>query len=241
MRRRDLFAGLAAAGAGAAAGPQRESGTLYIPPVQRVEDLDLLHDTMEEYPFVELVTVTPALRITHLPVWLDRKAGEYGTLYGHIARQNPQSAAIESRSPAVMVFRGPHAYISPSWYGNPKSVPTWNFAAVHVSGKPEPVTEERALYDLLATLIARSEGGYGGGEYDFSQLPRSYIGSMMKGIAGFRLRIEAIEGKFKLGQERSEADREGVVRHLKAAAGERTVADFTAAFYRRKPSAAGRR
>src|SRR5262249_30710383 len=193
MKRRDLIAGIAAAAAGSAAGQPAESGTLYIPSAHRVEDLALLHDTMEEFPFVEVVTSTPSLRITHLPVWLDRKAEPYGTLYGHLARQNPQSAAIDGRTPAVIVFRGPHSYISPTWYGNPKSVPTWNFAAVHVTGKPERVTEENALYDLLATLIARSEGRYGAGGYDFSALPRSYTSGLMQGIVGFRMPIESLE------------------------------------------------
>ena len=230
-----MLVGLAA-GAAAAAGQQNEKETLYIPKAHRVEDLALLHDTMDEFPFVELITTVPTLRITHVPVWLDRKAGTNGTVYGHIARHNPQSAAVESGNAAVMVFRGPHAYISPSWLEkeNTKTVPTWNFAAVHVSGKLEPVTDEAALYGLLSTLIARSEGKYAGGEYDFSKVPRSYVSTLMRGLIGFRLRVESLEGKFKLGQERSEADRNGIVRHLKANPPERSVGDFTAAFYQRQ-------
>lgn len=233
MKRRDLLAAIAAAAAATGAEQQGEPGTLYIPSAHRVEDLALLHDTMEEYPFVEIVTSTPALRITHLPVWLDRRAGAYGTLYGHIARHNPQSAVLDGHHSAVIVFRGPDAYISPSWYDNPKSVPTWNFAVVHASGKPQPITEEGALHDLLATLIARSEGKYGEGRYDFNALPRSYTSSLMQGIVGFRMPVDLLEGKFKLGQERSESDRNITVQRLRSARTDRSVAAFTASFYQR--------
>lgn len=113
-------------------------------------------------------------------------------------------------------------------------MPTWNFATVHANGKPEPITEEAALYNLLSTLITRSEGKYGGGEYDFSKIPRSFTNGLMKGILGFRMPIGTIEGKFKLGQERSEGDRNGIVRHLQTAASERKMADFTASFYGRQ-------
>jgi transcriptional regulator len=232
MKRRNLLTGLAAAIAAEAA-QQSEQETLYIPKAHRVQDLAVLHDTIDEFPFVELVTTTPALRITHLPVWLDRKDGAYGALYGHVARHNPQSAAIEGRNAAVIVFRGPDAYISPSWYENSKAVPTWNFAAVHVTGKLEPVTDETALYDLLSTLVARSERTYGSG-WDLSKVPRSHVATLMKNITGFRLRIELVEGKFKLGQERSELERDSILRHLEAAAPERSMADFTAAFYERQ-------
>jgi len=229
MRRRDLCAGLAAAGAG----PEDERGTLYIPQAHREADLTLLHQTMEEFPFAELVTAAPSLRITHLPVWLDRKAGAMGSLYGHIARSNPQSAAIEGGETAVIVFRGPHAYISPSWYENPATVPTWNYAAVHATGRLDAVSGEGQLYELLSRLVAKSEGKYSSREYDFSKLPRSKTSPLMKGITGFRMRIDSLEGKFKLGQERSGGDRERIVRNLKTAPRERAIAEFTEAYYRR--------
>jgi transcriptional regulator len=230
-KRRDLLSGLAAAAAARPAAGQQASETIYVPAAHRVEDLALLHQTMEEYPFVELVTAAPSLRITHLPVWLDRRAGPYGTLFGHIARNNPQSEAIQAGGAAVVVFRGPHAYISPSWYENPKSVPTWNFAAIHASGNLRAVTDEAALYDLLSELIKRFETKYAG-SYDFSAIPRSFVTGMMKGISGFGLRIEKVEGKFKLGQERSQQDRDSIVRRLESARTERDIAGFTKSFYR---------
>jgi len=234
MKRRDLITGFAGAVAGTAA-PDAGVGmeTLYIPDAHRVEDLKLLQDTMDDYPFADLVTTSPALRITHIPVWLDRGAGKFGTLYGHVAKHNPQSSAFDERNTAVIVFHGPHAYISPSWYENPKSVPTWNFSTVHVSGKPQPVTDESQLRALLATLIVRSEGKYSKGNYNFEELPKSYTSSLMQGIVGFRMPIENLEGKFKLGQERSEKDKGSIVAHLKTMPGEQAVGEYTARMYER--------
>lgn len=233
MNRREMIAGMSAAAA-ASASPAPEGETLYIPQAHRVEDLALLHDTMDEFPFVDLITTAPALRITHIPVWLDRKEGKYGTLFGHVAKNNPQAAALDGRNTAVLVFHGPHAYISAGWYENSRSVPTWNFATVHATGKPQPVTEEGPFYKLLATLIQRSEDKYAKSGYQFEALPRSYVNGMTQGIVGFRLPIELLEGKFKLGQERSDKDRGSIVSHLKTEPAEPSIADFTARFYERR-------
>ena len=162
------------------------------------------------------------------PVWLDRSAGKFGTLYGHVAKHNPQSQVFDSRNSAVIVFHGPHAYISPSWYENSKSVPTWNFSTVHAAGKPQPITDESELHKLLGTLITRSESHYSKSNYNFDELPRSYTSSLMQGIVGFRMPIDNLEGKFKLGQERSEKDKASVVTHLDPA-----MAGYTAKIYQR--------
>lgn len=235
MKRRELLAGMACAASAAQGGDVKpEAETLYIPQAHRVEDLALLHETMDEFPFVDLVTTSPTLRITHIPVWLDRSTGPYGVLYGHVAKHNPQAAALDGRNHAVLVFHGPHAYISAGWYENATSVPTWNFAAVHATGKPQPITDEEPLHALLATLIERSENKYAKTSYDFNALPKSYASSMMQNIVGFRMPIDLLEGKYKLGQERSEKDRASIVSHLRSPSGERSIGDFTTAFYRRQ-------
>jgi len=242
VKRRDLVAGLAIGPMGAAGGQQRhERESLYIPAHHRVEDRRLLHDFMDEFPFVELVTSSPEIRVTHIPVLLDRSAGKYGTLHGHIARQNPQGAAFDGRQPAVIVFRGPHSYISPTWYAKSEVVPTWNFAAVHASGKLKPVTDKEALYHLVLKLVQRFEN-HEGPRYDLGKLPDSYKFGMLAGIIGFEMEIERLEGKFKLGQERSEADREGILRNLRSAKPERSLHDLTASYYERikTPDKSGR-
>ena len=91
---------------------ESRAASLYIPPVHRVEDRRILHDFMEEFPFADLVTANP-IRITHLPVGIDRSAGDSGTIFGHIARQNEQILAFDGEQEAVIVFHGPHRYISP--------------------------------------------------------------------------------------------------------------------------------
>jgi transcriptional regulator len=239
MNRRQLLTGVLAAPLAVGLDLEAQEGTapdpsLYIPKAHLVEDRAFLHDFMDEYAFVDLVTTTPTLRITHIPTFLDRAAGRFGTVFGHISAQNPQRAALDGLHQAVIVFRGPHGYISPTWYGKKDVVPTWNFAVVHVSGRPKPIEGPEATRALLARLIRKFETK-SGTIYDFDSLPADYVAGMMKGIAPFSMEIEGIEGKFKLGQERQAADREGVVQHLQTAKPhERTLRELTEAFYARR-------
>jgi transcriptional regulator len=232
-----LIAGPGMLAPGAAA---QESATpdpsLYIPKAHLVEDLKFLHDFIDEFPFVELVTPQPTLRITHIPAVLDRTAGRYGTILAHISAQNPQRATFDGTHTAVIVFRGPHGYISPSWYAKQDVVPTWNFSVVHASGRPKAVTDPAQARALLARLIRKFENAVGSSSYDFSKLPDSYVTGLMRGIAPFEMAIDALEGKFKLGQERSEGDRQGVLAHLQNGPyRERSLHDVTEAFYRTPP------
>ena len=113
-------------------------------------------------------------------------------------------------------------------------VPTWNFAVVHASGKLKPIDDKKELHDLLAKLIHKFEGPQNSA-YDFAKLPDSYTYSLMEGIIGFEMEIEVLEGKFKLGQERTSADKQGVLKGLQSAKPERSIYDFTAAFYHDHP------
>jgi len=230
VKRRDFFGALGLAAVELEA--QETPGSLYIPKPHLVEDRKFLHDFMDEFSFVDLVTASPTIRITHIPSVLDRGAGKYGTIRGHVARNNPQSQVFDGKQTAVIVFRGPHSYISPTWYSKPEAVPTWNFGVVHATGRPRAITDPKAVHALLAGLIHKHEGS--GGAYDFSKLPDSYVYGMIGGVVGFELEIELLEGKFKLGQERSADDRAGILRGLAAAKPERSIHDFTAAFYERK-------
>lgn len=232
MNRRDLLAGLALAGTmGEAQQPLPE--TVYIPKVQRVEDRKFLHDFMDEFSFADLVTASPTIRITHIPTVLDRNAGPYGTIFGHVSKNNPQQQAFDGNAQAVIVFHGPESYISPTWYEKAEAVPTWNFAVAHASGRLKAITDPKALHELLANLIHKFEGRYPQSTYDFSKLPDNYVYPMIGGIVGFEMKIEEIEGKCKLGQDRSEADRQSIVKHLATAWKEPTMTEFTANFYER--------
>ena len=240
MNRRHLLAGLALAGVrgkGQTRAPEAASESLYIPKPQLVEDRRFLHDFMDEFAFVDLVTVSPSLRITHIPVWLDRTAGAYGTIHGHISRQNPQSGTFDGRQTGVLVFRGPHGYISPTWYAKTENaVPTWNFAVVHATGKLRPVEGHQELNELLSKLIAKFEA-YEGTSYNFAGIDERYKNGLMGGIIGFELEIELLEGKFKLGQDRSAADRQSLLKKMGEGKAPRTLREFTANFYERQNKA----
>jgi transcriptional regulator len=230
MNRRHLLLGLAAAGLDLNA-QEPQPGSLYIPKPHLVEDRKLLQDFMDEFAFADLVTASPGIRITHIPTVLKRTAASYGTLFGHISRQNPQNKCFDGRQSAVIVFRGPHSYISPTWYNKPESVPTWNFAVVHATGRLKPVADPKALHDLLAQLISKFEGP--GSSYDFAKLPASYTNGLMAGVIGFEMEIELLEGKFKLGQERSDTDKQAMLKNLQSAKPARSMYEFTDEFYKR--------
>ncbi len=229
MKRRDVMAGLAAAGFGSPTEPSGQE-SLYIPKPQRVEDRKMLHDFMDEFAFVELVTSCSGIRISHIPVLLDRGIGNYGTLYGHISRQNPQAEAFDGQHPAVIVFRGPHSYISPTWYATTEAVPTWNFAVVQATGKLKAIMDEKTLRDLLTRLIQKFE--HEKSDYNLGKLPDTFTRRMIAGIVGFEMEIQRLEGKFKLGQERSDADRKGILRGLRSAKQPRSLCDLTESVYK---------
>jgi transcriptional regulator len=230
MNRRQLLLGLAAAGLDLNA-QEPSPGSLYIPKPHLVEDRKFLQDFMDEFAFADLVTASPGIRITHIPTVLDRTAAPYGTIFGHISRQNLQSKCFDGQQSAVIVFRGPHSYISPTWYSKPEAVPTWNFAVVHASGRLKPIADPKALHDVLARLIAKFEGP--ASSYNFAKLPESYTNGLIGGIIGFEMQIELLEGKFKLGQERSDADKQAILKNLQSAKPARSIYEFTAEFYKR--------
>lgn len=239
MKRRDVLVGLAFGGLDVRAQtrPGSDAESLYIPKPQLVDDRRFLHDFMDEFAFVDLVTVEPTLRITHIPVFLDRTSGAYGTIHGHISRQNPQKATFDGSHTGVIVFHGPQGYISPTWYAKTGNVvPTWNFAVVHATGKLRPVDGKRELNELLAKLIAKFEK-YEGTGYDFSKVDDGYKYGLMGGIIGFEMEIELLEGKFKLGQDRSAEDRQSLLKKLGGARMPRSLRDITASFYERQSKA----
>jgi transcriptional regulator len=231
MKRRDLLAALALTSIEAEAQGPPPGESLYIPKPQLVKDRRFLHSFMDEFAFVDLVTVTRSLRITHIPVFLDREAGPYGTIHGHISRQNPQKETFDGRQTGVIVFHGPHGYISPTWYAKKGDVvPTWNFAVVHATGKLKPVDGQKNLNDLLTKLIAKFEKREGTG-YDFSKVDDTYKYGLMGGIIGFEMEIELLEGKFKLAQDRSPEDKQSLLTKLGSGKQQPSLRDFTAGFY----------
>jgi transcriptional regulator len=183
---------------------------MYIPDAFAVTDRDVLFDFIDRYSFATLVSVLDGEPFaTHLPLLLDRNNAR---LLGHVARANPHARAFDGNIPALAIFTGPHAYVSPALYVSTPAVPTWNYTAVHVVGCPAVVEDERRVDDLLACLIRKYESSR---EQPWSgEMPDDFRRKMVRGIIAFEMPMARVEGKFKLSQNRPEADRENVIRHL---------------------------
>jgi transcriptional regulator len=189
---------------------------MYIPPVFKVEDRAILDDFIERYSFAMLITNVDGVPFTsHLPMLLDRDGG---LLLGHLARANPHWHGFDGKRQGLVIFSGPHAYISPSWYVASPAVPTWNYAAVHVYGAPRVIDDQERLTDLLNRLINRYESGTDQPwKYD---LPADYRQKMERAVVGIEIPIARIEGKFKFGQNRSAEDRRSMMERLQAGGAE---------------------
>lgn len=212
--------------------------TIYIPERHSEKDRQLLHGFMEEYSFAMILTSAGGIRVTNVPTLLDRAESGWGRLWWHLAKSNPQNQAIEAGLESVVVFHGPHGYISPNWYSTANAVPTWNFAVVHAKGVPKRIDDDEAFAKSLARLVQTNESKYGGGtKWSYDKLPASYLKGMRNGIVAYEMVIESVEAKFKLGHERTEADRSGVLAGLEHAPKPRTLLELTKAYYGRLISA----
>ncbi len=190
---------------------------MYIPPLYREDDLATLHTLMQQYNFATMVTQQAGAPFaTHLPLTLETQAGPYGTLYGHVSRANAQWRDFETAAETLVIFQGPHSYVSPSWYEVELSVPTWNYAAVHAYGTPQLITDHETCYNVLDKLVRLHEAPFAR-PWQF-QLPDDYVQKMMRGIVVFGMRITRLEGKFKLSQNRSQTDQEQVALMLQQSA-----------------------
>lgn len=185
---------------------------MYAPDAFRVEERSVLLAFIEAHPFATLVTPAgDGLQVSHVPLDLVREAEVL--LRGHLARENPHVAALAAGRESLAIFHGPHAYVSPGWYAKGPAVPTWNYAVVHAHGVPVVRDEAQRKRAHLDRLIAHYESGRET-PWSADRLPESFRRGLERGIVAFELSIERLEGKFKLGQNRSEADRAGTVEGL---------------------------
>jgi transcriptional regulator len=192
---------------------------MYVPRAFAESDLAELHASMRAHPFATLVSAAGGAPFaSHLPLLLDEASGGLGTLLGHVARPNPHAAAFDDRTPALAIFHGPHAYVSPRWYAGGPNVPTWNYVAVHASGVGALVEEAERVKALLADLVRVYENA-GGTAWSFESLPDDYVAGMQRGIVAFEIPIERLEGKAKLSQNRDAVD-QGRTREALAATGD---------------------
>jgi len=192
---------------------------MYVPPAFREDDPSALHAVIREARLANFVTATAeGLHATPLPLFLVPDEGPHGTLYGHLARANPQwkQAPIGA---ALAIFGGPDAYVTPSWYATKrehgKVVPTWNYVAVHAHGPAEFFEDEARLLDAVTRLTGLHEGARPE-PWAVTDAPEAFVRAQLRGIVGLRMPIERIEGKRKMSQNRSAEDRAGVAAGLAA-------------------------
>ena len=185
---------------------------MYTPKFNQVTDRAILIEAMRAYSFAiffgtQLASGAENSSLaTHLPLVV-KDEGEHGLLEGHFARANPHWKSLVGQE-TLVVFSGPHSYVSPTFYAEPLSVPTWNYIAVHAYGTASLVDDEPGKDALLAGLIDAHEPAYA---EKWRQMPDGFRHKMLAGIVGFRIPIARIEGKFKLSQNRPEADRRNVL------------------------------
>ena len=196
------------------------------------EDPAALFDVMAAHPFAVLtVTMDGALEAVHVPVLVDRDRGPHCTVRAHVARANPIWRAFGAGE-ALVVFQGPHAYVSPDWYATQGLVPTWNYVAVHAYGIPRIVDDPKVVLKTLANLSAASEATLAPkAPWSMDTVPQSQLDALRNGIVAFELPLTRLEGKRKLSQNRTAQDVAGVESALRARGGEGNcaVADQIAA------------
>jgi transcriptional regulator len=205
---------------------------MYVPAHFEARDIAQIAAFIDQAGAADLVTFDGSRLVsTLLPLIWDRSDAGNGRLLGHVARANPQWQHTVPGVPALAIFHGPQAYISPSWYQSTKehgrTVPTWNYTTVHMSG---PVTfhrDEDWLADVVTRLTERHEAGRQG-RWWVRDAPEKFIAGQLRAIVGVELAVQQIEAKDKLSQNRTPQDRAGVIAALRRepAAGANAIADL---------------
>jgi transcriptional regulator len=174
---------------------------MFQPPAFRVDDPELQQTLIRDHALGLLVTS------------IDGSPGPHGGLRFHLSRGNPLVDALNGQREALFVFQGAESYVSPDWYRSSGMVPTWNYAAVHAYGTPEPV-DDNGLVDILTDLSAAQEGRLDKPPWTADKLDDKAYAQMRRGIVGFHMPIARIQGKWKMSQNRRLDDRKGVVSAL---------------------------
>jgi transcriptional regulator len=190
---------------------------MYSPAHFQIADLATLKAFMRRHSFATVVTHDGSAPFaTHMPVLHHAEGGTHGTLITHMARANPQWQHFADGREVMVIFHGPHAYISPNWYETRPMVPTWNYATVHAYGVPRVIEDKAALRTMLRELVdtfeADQQQPYG------ELLSDDYIDQLSPGIVGLEIPITRLEAKFKLSQNRTPADQAGVIAALENSA-----------------------
>jgi transcriptional regulator len=181
---------------------------MYIPSNVKINDISVAHDFINEFGFG--VVVSSSLTGTHLPFVLHRNEGGNGVLYSHCAKANPHWQELEGTE-VLIIFSGPHSYISPNWYAQKPAVPTWNYASVHAYGKVSLLNSHQTL-EAVEEVVHKYEPDL---LVKRDVITSEFRDKLLSGIVGFKIELSNIEGKQKLGQQRKRQDQIGVYNALK--------------------------
>ncbi|MBL8339407.1 MAG: FMN-binding negative transcriptional regulator [Rhodoferax sp.] len=197
---------------------------MYIPALHRAPDDAALRALIARHPLATWVCQADgALVVNQVPFVLDPGSGPQGRLLGHVARGNRVWRQLGTGIPAVAVFQGPQAYITPGWYPGKQAhgrvVPTWNYTVVHAHGMARVIDDAAAVLDLLHRLTDANEATLPR-PWHVDEAPADYIAQLMASIVGIEITIDRLEGKWKLSQDEAPEDRAGTVRGLQACPGE---------------------
>lgn len=192
---------------------------MYLPNSFREDSLATLHALMRAHPLATLITAGAGGLLANLVPFIVAEGGANGILRAHIAKANDQVAALSSGAETLVLFQGAEAYITPSWYVSKQEhgrvVPTWNYVSVQVKGTPRTIDDPEWLRAQLGQLTAMQEADRTE-PWHVSDAPEPFIEGQLKAIIGVEIPITAIEGKWKVSQNRSAADRHGVAQGLRA-------------------------
>ena len=180
---------------------------MYIPSAFEIKDPDKIGEVISSNSFATLISKdSESLFASHLPFLYKPDQGVKGKLISHMAKANRHWQLFHEKEEVLVIFNGPHAYISPNWYVAEVAVPTWNYATVHVYGTPRIMETEAELNDVLNKTVEKHESGLSNPWTP--NLPDEFKAKLHQAIVGFEIEITRIEAKFKLGQNRSKEDRE---------------------------------
>ncbi len=204
---------------------------MYLPSAFREDSLEVQHDFIRAHPLGVLMTSGDGgLMANHIPCLLYPE-GPHGVLRLHVARANPQLADRATRRECLIVFHGPQAYVTPSWYPTKaethKVVPTWNFVAVHVWGSPV-IQDDPAWLRAQLDALTDSQEKARAQPWRVDEAPADFIAAQMRAIVGVEIPVSRIEGKWKVSQNRTLADRRGVAEGLAGEAGDAVMAALVA-------------
>jgi len=186
---------------------------MYTPSSFAVDDLETLHNFIQAHSFGILTSVQDTTPLaSHLPLLLERETGQHGTLVGHMAKANPQWQTAADTE-VLIIFHGPHAYISPSWFGDTNVVPTWNYTAVHVYGTLKMETDPVRLHDIVKRYVDQYEAAMPT-PWRLESEEAPFVSQLVEAIVGFTMAIDRIEGKAKLNQNHSTERQQNVLQGL---------------------------